>query len=68
MNDEMRLRKGICSLCVYKYLRANPIPFNNHSITINNVADVGTGGRVIWPLSLKPEGLESLQAIKSEAT
>ena len=49
-----------CSLCVWKYVRANPGEINQHSTVVGNVADVANGGKVfkdgkpIWPLTVRP--------------
>ena len=33
-----------CSLCVWKHVRGNDYPINNHSTVLNNMADAANGG------------------------
>ena len=45
-----------CSLCVLRYLREDPRPFNNDTVVIRNAADRANGGRhkkKIYPLAGK---------------
>ena len=43
-----------CSLCVLRYLRENPTPFNHYSVVLRNAADRANGGRhkkKVYPLA-----------------
>lgn len=45
-NDDDKQGAG-CALCVLKYVRKNPVSINNHTVVLNNIADVANGGKII---------------------
>lgn len=46
--------KGTIALCVYRYVRSNPVPINNFTVVTFNAVDVANGGKhggKLYPLA-----------------